>query len=192
VCYGAEKRQWPADTTHTSRASSRVLRAGAEKRRRADYTRGVPVRGPSGNRPRERSNPSGWRTEDRGTAWYRWRRFGGGGSGIPPPLANNCWPGISARFASSSTRSSSRSLAGLYLNIKCHVIILKLRPEGAPPCPRQARQAPNKKFLQRAPVVLRLRGDLMREGPGTKNPDLGFPCEAACSLLCCSLLPSLS
>ena len=31
--------QWPADTTHTSRAS-RVLRAGAEKRRRTDYTRG--------------------------------------------------------------------------------------------------------------------------------------------------------
>jgi hypothetical protein len=40
-----------------------AARAGAEKRRRTDYTRGVPVRGPSGNRPRERSNTSGWRAE---------------------------------------------------------------------------------------------------------------------------------
>jgi hypothetical protein len=35
--------------------------AGAEKRRRTDYTRGAPVRGPSGNRLRERSSSSGWR-----------------------------------------------------------------------------------------------------------------------------------
>jgi hypothetical protein len=34
---------WPADTTHTSRGS-RVLRAGAEKRRRTDYTREAPAR----------------------------------------------------------------------------------------------------------------------------------------------------
>jgi hypothetical protein len=84
VCYGAEKRQWSADTTHTSRAS-RVLRAGAEKRRRADYTRGVPVRGPSGNRPRERSNTSGWHAEalhdiDGGDL--------AGGGGVPTLLAN--------------------------------------------------------------------------------------------------------
>jgi hypothetical protein len=33
---------------------------GAEKRRRTEYTRGVPLRGPSGNLPRERRNTSGW------------------------------------------------------------------------------------------------------------------------------------
>jgi hypothetical protein len=35
----------------------------------------------------------------RGSAGYRWRRFGGGGF---PPLLANCCPEISARFASSS------------------------------------------------------------------------------------------
>jgi hypothetical protein len=50
VCYGPEKRQWPADTTHTSRDSTHG---------------GAPVRGASGGLPRERSGSgtSGWRAE---------------------------------------------------------------------------------------------------------------------------------
>jgi hypothetical protein len=34
------------------------------------------VRGPSGNRPRERSSTSGWREEALHAAWYGWWRFG--------------------------------------------------------------------------------------------------------------------
>jgi hypothetical protein len=48
VSLGAKKRLWPAEPPRTT-WPSRVLRAGAEKRRRAEHTGGA-VRGPSGNR----------------------------------------------------------------------------------------------------------------------------------------------
>jgi hypothetical protein len=50
--------------THHTKAGLPVCREQvlkSEKRWRTEYTRGVPLRGPSGNRPRERSNTSGWR-----------------------------------------------------------------------------------------------------------------------------------
>ena len=60
VCYGAEKCSGPAE--HHTKAGLPVCREQALKSVGERNTHGgVPLRGPSGNRPRKRSNTSGWR-----------------------------------------------------------------------------------------------------------------------------------
>jgi hypothetical protein len=59
VCYGAEKSTNGRQTHHTKAGlpvcCEQALKCVGEQ----NYTLGLPLRGPSGNRPRERSNISG-------------------------------------------------------------------------------------------------------------------------------------
>jgi hypothetical protein len=75
----------------------------------------VPLRGPSGNHPRERSNTSGWHEE---------ALLGIKGG----DLAAGCWQIVDRKYRLASrvagTKGASRLLADLHLNIKYYIEFL--------------------------------------------------------------------
>jgi hypothetical protein len=142
VCYGAERSANGRQIQHTQ-AGLLVCceRALTEKRRRTDHARGVPARGLSVDRPRERSSTSHFalrggvqsaEAEALHDVDSRWRRFAIWLLRSPPlPSAGELLPSDQQHrlaLRAAATKSASRALQThiwpIYLNIKHCVVIL--------------------------------------------------------------------